>query len=288
MGQVVEVYPDIVRRFFEDHGWIADQEPGWFRGQVDDFGFDPGYAESMAPFFLWLYHSYWRVEADGLENIPARGRGLLVANHAAVIPWDGAMIRTAIWAEHHQPRHARMLVADWAFRLPVLSVFLNRTGNVLAHPDNATELLERDQLVGVFPEGLKGATKPYRDRYRVRRFGRGGFVQVAIRTGAPIIPVAVVGSEEIYPMICDLSPLAHLLHLPALPVTPTFPLLGLLGLVPLPSKWMIAFGEPIETASLGPGAAEDPSLVLELSEEVRGRIQRRLHELIPRRRSIFL
>jgi 1-acyl-sn-glycerol-3-phosphate acyltransferase len=254
---------------------------------VDEFGFDPAFTERVAPAALWLYRRYWRVEAEGVENVPARGAALLAANHAGVIPYDGAMIRTAIWAEHPSPRHARMLVVDWALALPFTSQFLRRTGNLLAHPDNATRLLERGELVGVFPEGVKGASKRFRDRYRVGRFGRGGFAQVAIRTGAPIVPVAVVGSEEVHPVLFDLPGLARLLGLPALPVTPTFPLLGPLGLVPLPSKWLIAFGEPIETASLGADAADDPAVVMELSERVRGWVQDRVDELLRRRSSAF-
>jgi 1-acyl-sn-glycerol-3-phosphate acyltransferase len=197
------------------------------------------------------------------------------------------MIRTAIVAEHPHPRHARMLVVDWAFAMPFTSMLLLKTGNVLAHPDNATALLERDELVGVFPEGVKGAAKPYRDRYHVRRLGRGGFVQVALRTGSPIIPVAVVGSEEIHPVVADLQSVARLFGLPVAPLTPTFPWLGLAGLVPLPSKWFIAFGEPIEVAHHGPEAAKDARLVHDLSEQVREWIQGTLQRLRPRRRTIF-
>ena len=197
------------------------------------------------------------------------------------------MIRAAIIAEHPRPRHARMLVVDWAFALPFTSMLLTKTGNVLAHPDNATALLERDELVGVFPEGVKGASKRYRDRYRVQRLGRGGFVQVALRTGAPIIPVAVVGSEEIHPVLFDLQPIARLFGLPTVPITPTFPWLGLAGLIPLPSKWFIAFGEPIEVEPYGPAGADDSRLVLELTEHVRGWIQSTLNQLLPRRRTIF-
>ena len=255
--------------------------------QSDGFGFDPEFTQQVQGIALWFYRNYWRVEADGVSNVPARGRALLVANHAGVVPYDGAMIRTAIVAEHPQPRHARMLVVDWAFAMPFTSMLLTKTGNVLAHPDNATALLERDELVGVFPEGVKGASKRYRDRYRVQRLGRGGFVQVALRTGAPIIPVAVVGSEEIHPVLFDLQPLARLLGLPAVPITPTFPWLGLAGLIPLPSKWFISFGEPIEVAKYGPDAADDSRLVLELTEHVRGWIQRTLNQLLPRRRTIF-
>lgn len=253
----------------------------------DGFDFDPEFTERVKQVALWFYRNYWRVEVDGVTNVPSSGRALLVANHAGVVPYDGAMIRTAILAEHPHPRHARMLVVDWAFALPFTNLLLTRTGNVLAHPDNATALLERDELVGVFPEGVKGASKLFRDRYRVRRFGRGGFVQVALRTGAPIIPIAVVGSEEIHPVVADLRPLARLLHLPTLPITPTFPWFGLGGLLPLPSKWLIAFGEPIDVARYGRDAADNPRLVAELSEEIRQAIQSSIYELLPRRQTIF-
>ena len=253
----------------------------------DEFGFDPEFTDRLQGVALWFYRKYWRVEVDGIQNVPARGRALLVANHAGIVPYDGAMIRTAIIAEHPQPRHARMLVVDWAFAMPFTSMLLVKTGNVLAHPDNATALLERDELVGVFPEGVKGAAKRYRDRYRVRRLGRGGFVQVALRTGSPIIPVAVVGSEEIHPVMFDLQPLARFLGLPTIPITPTFPWLGLAGMIPLPSKWFIAFGKPIDVSRFGPEGADDPRLVLELTEEVRNWIQGTLRQLLPRRWTIF-
>jgi 1-acyl-sn-glycerol-3-phosphate acyltransferase len=255
------------------------------RGDYD--GYDPGFTEKVRAIELWLYRNYWRVEVEGIANVPALGRALLVANHAGVVPYDGAMIRTAIVAEHPHPRLARMLVVDWAFAMPFTNMLLVKTGNVLAHPDNATGLLERDEVVGVFPEGEKGASKRFRDRYRVQRFGRGGFVQVALRTGSPIVPVAVVGAEEIHPVMVDASPLARLLGLPAAPLTPTFPWLGLGGLIPLPSKWLIAFGQPIDLSAHGPDAAQDPQLVLDIAEEVRGWIQGKVRELLPRRRTIF-
>ncbi len=264
---------------------VGSSEAPEFRS--DDFGFDPEFNERVQRVALWFYRKYWRVEVEGVSNVPARGRALLVANHAGVIPYDGAMIRTAIIAEHPHPRNARMLVVDWAFAMPFTNMLLTKTGNVLAHPDNATALLEREELVGVFPEGVKGAAKRYRDRYRVQRMGRGGFVQVALRTGSPIIPVAVVGSEEIHPIVFDIQPLARLLRLPAVPLTPTFPWLGLAGLIPLPSKWFIAFGKPIDVAHYGPEAADNSRLVLELTEEVRGWIQGTLNRLRQRRRTIF-
>ncbi|HKC18082.1 MAG TPA: lysophospholipid acyltransferase family protein [Candidatus Dormibacteraeota bacterium] len=253
----------------------------------DGFGFDPEFTERVTHVALWFYRNYWRVETEGVTNVPARGRALLVANHAGIIPYDGAMIRTAILAEHPHPRHARMLVVDWAFAMPFTSVLLTRTGNVLAHPDNAAALLEHGELVGVFPEGVKGSAKSYRDRYRIRRFGRGGFVQVALRTGTPIIPVAVVGSEEIHPVVADLMPIARLFRLPIAPITPTFPWLGPAGLIPLPSKWFIAFGRPIEVTHHGPDAAGDARLVLELTEQVREWIQSTVHRLLAKRTTIF-
>jgi 1-acyl-sn-glycerol-3-phosphate acyltransferase len=266
---------------------VEDSTPAPLLPRLDDFGFDREFTELLQPLAEWFYRDYWRVEAFGVENVPATGRAMLVANHAGLLPWDGAMMRTAIRSEHPRPRHARMLVADWAFQMPFLSQFLMKTGNVVAHPQNATTLLERDELVGVFPEGIKGATKPYRERYRVKRFGRGGFVQVALRTGSPIIPVAVAGSEEVHPVIFELSPLADLLGMPSFPITPTWPLFGLLGAIPLPSKWLIAFGEPIDLAGYGPESAADTGLVLDLSERVRSAIQAKLYELLPLRRTPF-
>src|SRR5919109_3352641 len=146
------------------------------RPPVDDFGFDVAFTERLAPIAEWVYRHWFRVETEGVGNVPHHGRCLLVANHSGVVPYDGAMIRAAIWLEHPQPRHARMLVVNWAFAPPLTSTFLTRTGNVLAHPDNARELLLRGELVGVFPEGVKGAAKKFSERYKVRRFGRGGVV----------------------------------------------------------------------------------------------------------------
>lgn len=158
----------------------------------------------------------------------------------------------------------------------------------MAPPYNALRLLEQDQLVAVFPERVKGTGKPFSERYRLQRFGRGGFVEIALRTGAPIVPVAVVGSEEIYPKLADIAPLARMLGAPFFPVTPTFPWLGPLGVVPLPSKWRIEFLEPIETAHMGLEAAEDRALVLELSERVRTEVQQALYSNLVRRGPAFI
>jgi 1-acyl-sn-glycerol-3-phosphate acyltransferase len=198
------------------------------------------------------------------------------------------MISMALLREHPLPRYARFLVLNWAFELPWISSGMRRVGGVVASPFNAMRLLEQDHLVAVFPEGVKGTGKPYSERYRLQRFGRGGFVEIALRTGAPIVPVAVVGSEEIYPKLADLPAVARLIGAPYFPVTPTFPLLGPLGVIPLPSKWQIEFLEPIETTSYGPEAAEDRALVLELSERVRAEIQQALYANLVRRGSAFI
>ncbi|HEV7678943.1 MAG TPA: lysophospholipid acyltransferase family protein [Candidatus Dormibacteraeota bacterium] len=254
---------------------------------VDEFGFDREWTESLLPLFRFLYTNYWRVQTAGLQNVPGDGPALLVSNHAGVLPFDGAMIRTAIWDEHVQPRHARALIMDAFFGVPFISWFLRRTGNTLAHPDDAERLLERDELVLVFPEGVKGTGKPYRERYRLRRFGRGGFVQIALRTGAPIIPVSVVGSEELYPMLADVGPIARMIGMPYFPITPTFPLLGPLGLAPLPSSWIIEFHEPIPVEAFGADAAEDPGVVMRLTDQVRDVIQDGLYRNLERRGSTF-
>src|SRR6266849_2528429 len=255
---------------------------------VDDFGFDAQWTESFLSVFKVLYRDYWRVETTGIENVPATGRALLVSNHAGVLPWDGTMIKTAIFAKHPHPRHVRALVASLFMGMPMLSWFLRRTGQTVGHPDDTRRLLERDELVLVFPEGVRGTGKSFKDRYRLRRFGRGGFVATAIRSGAPIIPVSVVGSEEIYPMIGDMAPLARFLGLPYFPITPTWPWLGPLGMIPLPSKWRIQFHAPVHTEAHPPESANDQHLVMTISDEVRNTIQQGIYDNLKLRRGVFV
>ena len=245
--------------------------------QEDEWGFDEEFARLVEPGFDFLYDRWWRVKATGVENVPGHGRALLAANHAGILPWDATMMSIAIMREHPLPRYPRFLVLNWAFELPYVSMAIRKVGGVVASPHNALRLLEDDQLVAVFPEGVKGTGKPYSERYRLQRFGRGGFVELALRAGAPIVPVAFVGSEEIYPKLGEAPLLARLTGAPFFPLTPLFPWLGPAGVVPLPSKWRIEFLEPIETASYGPEAAADRALVLELSERVRGEIQQALY-----------
>ena len=253
----------------------------------DDWGFDEEFALGLRPFLDFLYDRWWRVEATGLENVPGAGRALLVANHAGILPWDGTMMSLAILRSQAR-RYPRFLVLDWAFTLPFVSVVMRKVGGVVASPYNAARLLEGDELVAVFPEGAKGAGKDFSERYRLQRFGRGGFVELALRAGAPMIPVAVVGSEEIYPKLGESQLMARATGAPYFPLTPTFPWLGPLGAVPLPSKWRIEFGRPIPTDGYGPEAADDRALVFELSERVRDEIQRMVYENLVKRGSAFI
>jgi 1-acyl-sn-glycerol-3-phosphate acyltransferase len=258
--------------------------------EVDEFGYDAEYEQGVAPLFRALYRTWWRVEVDGLENVPSDGRVLLVANHAGgLFAYDGAMLKVAVQDHHPARRNLRPLVDDFVYNLPFVGDFMTRCGAVRACPENAERLLRRDHAVVVFPEGTKGVGKPYSQRYRLQRFGRGGFVRIALRTGAPIVPVAIIGSEEIHPIIGRWDWLARQLRLPYFPLTPTFPWLGLLGLVPLPSKWRIEFGRPLDwSQQFGPDAARDRLLVSRLTEDVRQRVQRLVIEALERRGPAFL
>jgi 1-acyl-sn-glycerol-3-phosphate acyltransferase len=254
----------------------------------DEWGFDEEFALALRPLLDFLYDRWWRVETTGVTNVPSEGRAMLVANHAGILPWDGTMVSLAIQREHPRPRYPRFLVLDWAFTLPFVSVAMRKVGGVVASPYNASRLLEQDELVAVFPEGAKGAGKEFSERYRLQRFGRGGFVEIALRAGSPIVPVAVVGSEEIYPKVGESRLMARLTGAPYFPITPTFPVLGPLGAIPLPSKWRIAFGEPIRTDTFPADAADDRALVFELSERVRDEVQRMVYENLVRRGSAFI
>ena len=255
---------------------------------VDLYGFDRELTEQvLLPLARPLYQRYWRVRAVGLEHVPADSGALIVANHAGTVPFDAIMTKVALLDEHPSHRHLRELAADLALRVPIVGPLARKTGNTLAHEDDARRLLTAGELVGVWPEGFKGIGKPYRDRYKLQRFGRGGFVSVALRSQVPIIPVAIIGAEEIYPMLANVQFLARLFGLPYFPITAQFPLLGPLGLLPLPSKWVIDFGEPIDTTPYGPEAADDPMLVFELTDRVRDTIQQMLYRNLMGRRSIF-
>jgi 1-acyl-sn-glycerol-3-phosphate acyltransferase len=259
----------------------------WHSEETDEFGSDRRFAETLEPLLEFLYSMWWRVEAAGTENLPAAGPALIVANHSGVLPYDGLMIQLAVRHEHPAKRVCRMLALDMFALLPVLAPILSKSGSVRANPENAERLLRQGELLGVFPEGVKGVGKHFRDRYKLARFGRGGFVRIALRTGSPIVPCAVVGAEEIHPVVAKADWVGRPVGLPYFPLTPTFPWLGPLGVVPLPTKWSIDFGEPMDLRDHGPGAADDPILVNRISEEVRSTIQHMVDGRLARRRSVW-
>jgi 1-acyl-sn-glycerol-3-phosphate acyltransferase len=255
---------------------------------VDEFGFDEDFTEHVyLPMLRPLYQKWFRVEVRGIENIPSEGGALVVANHSGTVAMDSLMTQLAVHDEHPAHRHLRMLGADLVFQTPVVGQVARRSGSTLAANPDAERLLTKGELAGVWPEGFKGVGKPFSERYKLQRFGRGGFVSAALRTGAPIVPCSIVGAEEIYPIIGNMKTVARLIGAPYAPITPTWPLLGPLGLVPLPSKWIIEFGSPVETAPLGAAAADDPMLVFDLTDQVRETIQQTLYSLLMQRRSVF-
>ena len=266
--------------------FIRRRVSGGYR--VDDFGFDPELTDRLLLALVRpLYSSWFRVETTGLGNVPADTGALVVANHSGVIAMDAVMTQVALHDEHPAHRHLRMLGANLVFSTPFVGDIARKAGHTLAcHPD-AERLLAAGELVGVWPEGFKGVGKPFAQRYKLQRFGRGGFVSAALRTKSPIIPTAIVGAEEIYPMIGNAKTVARILGLPYFPITPTFPWLGPLGMVPLPSKWLIHFGEPIPTDHFPEGAADDPMVVFNLTDQVREQIQQSLYRLLVKRPSAF-
>lgn len=255
---------------------------------VDEFGFDPHLNNAIfLPVLRVLFNSWFRVEVSGVENLPETGAGLVVANHAGVLPFDGLMTSVAVRDNHPAQRDLRLLAADMVFDMPFIGQAARKAGHTMACTDDAHRLLAAGELTAVFPEGYKGLGKHFKDRYKLQRFGRGGFVSAALRTKAPIVPCSIVGSEEIYPMVADVKLLARLLGLPYFPVTPLFPLAGPLGVVPLPSKWYIQFGEPIDTADYDESAADDPMVTFEITDQVRETIQQTLYQLLANRRNTF-
>ncbi len=255
---------------------------------VDEFGFDPELNDTVFLALLRvLYQRWFRVEVRGIDNVPSTGGALIVANHAGAIALDSVMVQVALHDEHPKHRHLRPLAADLVFQAPVLGEVARKAGATLANTADAERLLAAGEVVGVWPEGFKGIGKPFSERYKLQRFGRGGFVSAALRTRTPIIPCAIVGSEETYPILGNMPAVARLLGLPYMPITPTFPLLGVLGTIPLPSKWLIEFGTPVITEDFGPNAADDPMLVFDLTDQVRQTIQQTLYQLLVQRQSAF-
>jgi 1-acyl-sn-glycerol-3-phosphate acyltransferase len=275
LGRIAEAV-DFARREIAGETW------------ADQFGFDPELnSRVLMPLARALYQHWFRVRMQGLANVPAEGPALVVANHSGVLPVDAIMLQSGLHDEHPGHRNLRLLGADLVYELPVLAQLARKAGHARASPSEAHRLLRSGELVGVFPEGFRGTGKPFADRYQLRRFGRGGFAVSAIRARVPIIPCAIVGAEEIFPMIGNAKPLARLLGLPYFPITPLFPWFGPLGAIPLPSQWIIEFCPPVPTDGYPAGAEDDPAVIAELTATVRGTIQHKLDELLVERGPAF-
>src|SRR5215216_3744084 len=256
---------------------------------LDDWGRSERVFQMVEPVLNFYYRYWFRVEQEGIENIPSDGGALLVANHSGALPPDAPMIMQAIRNEHSTPRPLYMLGEHWFKGYPGVGMLANKIGLVPAHAANAQRLLrDEGRLVLVFPEGQKGSRKLYWQRYRLRRFGRGGFVKTAIRSGVPIVPVAVVGAEEAMPIFAHVPLLQRLTGLIYFPINHAFPHFGLAaGLMYLPAKFKIRFLEPIELSGYAPEDADDIALVGKLSERIRLRIQEELEDLVLARRSVW-
>ena len=255
---------------------------------IDDFGYDSDLTETLLrPLGKPLFERYFRVKTVGLDRVPAGGPAIVVANHSGTIPIDALMLVHALAVKHPAKRILRCVGADLVWQMPFAGEFGRKTGTVVACDEDAEALLERGELMGVFPEGYKGTGKGWGNRYKLQRFGRGGYIELALRKRAPLIPVAIVGAEEAYPMVANLKAVSRLFGFPYFPVTPTFPLLGPLGVIPFPSRWIIEFGEPIDLTGYPVDAADDAMTVFDLSDRIRDQIQQMLYANLSRRGGAF-
>ncbi|HEY1277235.1 MAG TPA: lysophospholipid acyltransferase family protein [Thermoleophilaceae bacterium] len=277
--------PDL-RDLRDLRGLIPRPEPG---REIDDWGRSQRVLDRLEPLLDFYYRYWFRVDTDGIEHVPATGGALLVANHSGALPPDGPMIMQAIRHEHPSPRPVYMLGEHWFKGYPGIGMLANKVGLVAAHPANAHRLLgEEQRLALVFPEGQKGSRKLYWQRYRLRRFGRGGFVRTAIRAGVPIVPIAVLGAEEAMPIFAHVPLLQRLTGLIYFPINHAFPHFGLAaGAMYLPAKFRIRFLEPVDLSGYGPEDAEDLALVQSLSERIRAGIQAELDRLVAARGSVW-
>lgn len=250
---------------------------------VDPFGYDPNIVKYVATPVEWLYRQYFRVQVHGMAHVPD-GRVLLVANHSGQLPFDGMMIGTSLILDRDPPRMARSMVEKWSARLPFVSVFFARVGQIVGTPENCRRLLAREEAIMVFPEGARGISKTFDKRYQLERFGQ-GFMRLALETNTPIVPIAVVGAEEQAPSFANIESLAKLMQMPAFPVTPTFPLLGPLGLLPLPARYSIYFGEPMRFEGHGD---EEDEVIFRYVSEVKAKIESMLEAGLKARTSVYL
>ena len=258
--------------------------------QVDDWGRSERVFQMIEPLLNFYYRYWFRVEVEGIENVPGNGGALLVSNHSGALPPDAPMIMQAIRNEHSQPRPLYMLGEHWFKGYPGVGMLTTKIGLVAAHPANAHRLLhDEGKLALVFPEGQKGTRKVYWQRYKLRRFGRGGFVKTALRAGVPIVPIAVVGAEEAMPIFAHVRALERLTGLIYFPVNHAFPHFGLAAsLMYLPAKFKIRFLEPVSFERLGPDAADDVAFVQQAADDLRSRIQSSVNEMLRDRKSVWL
>ncbi len=268
---IAPVRPEVWKR-------IQAMDAGQNEFGYDPFGFNPESLKYIIPLAVSLYRHYFRVDTYNIESIPDRGRVLLVSNHTGQVPLDGMMIATGALVEKKPPRMARSMMERWVPSIPFISTIFARCGQVVGTRENARILLDREGCILVFPEGARGVNKTYDRAYELERFGY-GFMRLALETDTPIVPVGVVGAEEQMPSLYDVKPLAKLLGMPAFPITPTWPLLGPLGAMPLPVKYRIYFGEPMQFE----GDSDDEDRVIgvqveKVREAIRGLLQRGLEE----------
>jgi 1-acyl-sn-glycerol-3-phosphate acyltransferase len=252
--------------------------------ETDEFGMDHEALRRVGPVLDFLYERYWRLALEGLEHLPQDEPCVLVANRAGLVPWDGLMLAHALARTQPAAPRPRFLVADAGLRWPFVQATIAQLGGVRACPENAMRLLASGRSVIAFPEGAQGSVKAWRDRYQLARFEPGGAVALALASGAPLVPVGIVGAEEVHPLLLKLEGPARRVGLPFVPVTPTFPLLGVLGLLPLPSKWTVRLGEPIPLAHLD---ASDERAVAREDEALRERIDALVQAVLLERESIW-
>jgi len=254
---------------------------------MDEFGMEHQSIKRAAPLLDFMLERCWRVEVSGTSNLPTTAPCLLVANRSGLLPYDGAMLSHIVSRLRPDDERPRFMVADWLITLPFVQPYLARLGGARACRENADRLLRHGHSLIAFPEGLQGAAKAFRDRYQLQDFGGAGAIRAAVENGAAILPVAVVGAEEAHPLLFKAQLPGRALGLPFLPVTPTFPALGALGLLPLPSKWVISIGRPVELDYGDPGAADDDLVVSRLTAELRSRIQALVDQGLERRESVW-
>ncbi len=250
--------------------------------QADPFGLDPAFRRRCIPPFRFLHERYWRVEVTGAQHVPVKGPALLVSNHSGAVPFDGAMICASV--ELRRERTLRFLYDRFVENIPPVDAFYRKMGGVVASRENTVTLLNAGELVLVFPEGVSGVAKPFGDRYRLRAFSA-GFARLALALDVPIVPVAVVGAEEIYPLVGRVEGIGKAFGMPYVPVTPFFPMLGLLGTLPLPTKWYIRFGKPLRLS------AADGQSHLQRAQQETVRCRRTIQAMVGRlrrnRQSVF-